>query len=75
MRTKTPRVATPDGAHVSNWRGLVHYHCDQCVYDTLERQKMVDHLSAWHGSLEYHADAVAVIEAIEPEPIETPVEE
>ena len=39
----TPTYATND------WRGLPHYECDQCEFDTLDEDEMVQHIRDNHN--------------------------
>lgn len=56
-----------DGVLVGNWRGVVQYRCRLCPFDTLNRERFLEHFATVHPPLEVIEGAF--------EPAEPPVGE
>ena len=41
-----------EGVLLGNWRGVVQYRCRLCPFDTLDRQRFIEHFAAMHPPLE-----------------------
>ena len=59
-----------EGVILGSWRGVEQYRCRLCQFDTLEKEKFIDHFANMHPPLE----VIEGFKEAETEPLEVPAE-
>ncbi|MCG3176907.1 MAG: hypothetical protein MOGMAGMI_01871 [Candidatus Omnitrophica bacterium] len=52
VKAATPKAEEIEGVLLGSWRGMVQYRCRLCPFDTLDRQRFIEHFANVHPPLE-----------------------